>query len=159
MVIVVGEYVSLVTFRNVILLSLGCLFSGLTMAAPSCSFTLETLKKLEYFQYSSPIRVGQFLIDLKKAAKDRDFVYLASQIHYPFTTYHVGKVIKTYNNQSDVLSDSKNLFTPQVLQAIESQRCQDIFFRDQGVMIGDGQVWLTEYNSKELKIKAINATT
>jgi len=69
----------------------------------------------------------------------------------------------TYRDASSVERDFDSIFTPRVKQAIARQRADKLFVRDQGAMIGDGEVWFdfTCPNAScsppgPLRIRAIN---
>jgi hypothetical protein len=61
-------------------------------------------------------------------------------IRFPLRVNVNGKS-RVYRNAASVRADYDQVFTPQVRQAILSQKFNRLFGRDQGVMIGDGQVW------------------
>jgi len=46
-----------------------------------------------------------------------------------------------YRDTRSVRADYDRIFTPKVRKAILAQRFEQLFGRDQGVMIGDGEVW------------------
>ena len=48
---------------------------------------------------------------------------------------------RTYRDARSVERDFDRIFTPRVKQAIARQRAENLFVRDQGAMIGDGEVW------------------
>jgi hypothetical protein len=48
---------------------------------------------------------------------------------------------RLYRDAASVRADYDRIFTPHVRQAILGQKAKELFGRDQGVMIGSGQVW------------------
>ena len=62
------------------------------------------------------------------------------------------KVIKDIATLDKVFS---SVFTPKILSMISSQQLEKLFCRDQGVMLGNGEVWLTKRDEK-IGISAIN---
>jgi hypothetical protein len=48
---------------------------------------------------------------------------------------------RTYRDAASVRADYDRIFTPSVRQAILNQKFDRLFGRDQGLMIGDGQIW------------------
>ena len=92
---------------------------------------------------------------LKKAVATKDIPNISKTIIYPL---HVntgpGKGYEVKNERALNNSFSK-IFTPDVINAIETQKLNDLFCRDQGVMIGQGKVWINEFDGK-VGIFAIN---
>ena len=48
---------------------------------------------------------------------------------------------RTYRESASVERDFDRIFTPKVRRAIMAQRADRLFIRDEGAMIGDGEVW------------------
>jgi hypothetical protein len=46
-----------------------------------------------------------------------------------------------YRDAQSVERDYDRIFTPKVRRAILKQRATKLFLRDQGAMVGDGEVW------------------
>jgi hypothetical protein len=70
---------------------------------------------------------------------------------------------RTYEDRKSVEEDFDRIFTPNVKRAIIGQRSDQLFVRDQGAMIGDGEVWFDQTcpNSEcsppgPVRIKAVN---
>jgi hypothetical protein len=70
---------------------------------------------------------------------------------------------KTYRDQKSVEEDFDQIFSPRVKQAILNQRSDQLLVRDQGAMIGDGEVWFDQTcrNAEcsppgPVRIKAVN---
>ena len=62
-----------------------------------------------------------------------------------------------------VSRDFDRIFTPRVRRAILAQKAGELFVRDQGAMIGDGEVWFDQTCADSscsslgpVRIKAIN---
>ena len=49
------------------------------------------------------------------------------------------------------------VFTPEVKAAVSAAKADDLFARDQGVMIGNGEIWMNEIRGS-IKIIAVNHT-
>jgi hypothetical protein len=73
---------------------------------------------------------------------------VASVISYPFDK---GKI----KNEETFKSKYDLYFTVKVKKALQQQNFNQIFLNYQGVMIGNGEIWLNEIN-KSFKITAIN---
>lgn len=74
-----------------------------------------------------------FLAQLK-LAKDPDA--LVKQVIFPL------RVNGRLKNKQEVKKRFQEVFTPKVMKAIAEQEKETIFCRDQGVMLGDGEIWL-----------------
>lgn len=111
--------------------------------------TLDTL-----FGAHEPYR--QFLDSLKKAVAEDDRAQVAAMVAYPFHVRIDGKVV-TLRDQAGFVTDYDRIVTPKVKQAIAGQSYATLFANDQGVMIGDGEVWFSGVGSNAVvRITAIN---
>ena len=81
-----------------------------------------------------------FLNRLQNAVRSNDRNAVASMIAYPVRVNSNGKS-RSYSNRRALLADYDQVFTARVRSAILNQRFEQLFGRDQGVMIGDGAVW------------------
>lgn len=102
-----------------------------------------------------PKDAQNFLDRLKAAAKNKDHEALAALVRYPLAMHDKGKVIRTYRNRDALLQNFDAVFTPSVLKAIEAAKFETLFVRDQGAMIGNGEIWFDGRNGRVL-VKAIN---
>lgn len=104
----------------------------------------------------------RFLTQLQTAVRANDRSAVAGLISYPLRVNFAGQA-KYYRNARLVLADYERIFTPRVRSAVLAQRFEDLFGRDQGVMVGDGAVWFDHIcrNSScsppgPVRIRAIN---
>lgn len=112
--------------------------------------------KLRFHGFREPAEVRRLLAELRDAAQRGDKSALASAMHYPFTTYDRGSPVREYRTTADVLADYDAIFTLKVLDALRESDYESLFVRDQGAMVGRGEVWLLQYDDG-VRIKAINA--
>jgi hypothetical protein len=61
-------------------------------------------------------------------------------IAFPLTVNGAGRP-KTYRDRASVERDFDRIFTPRVKRAILAQEADQLLVRDQGAMIGEGEVW------------------
>jgi hypothetical protein len=115
----------------------------------------EVASRLGMVGIGIPNDARSFLDRLKAAAKNKDHGALASLVRYPLAMHDNGKVIKIYRTRTALLATFDAVFTPRVLQAIEAAKFETLFVRDQGAMIGDGEIWFDGRNGRVL-VKAIN---
>lgn len=107
--------------------------------------------------FREPDEVRRVVSELREAAAKTERRTLAEAIHYPFMTYAGGTPVGRYHTPAEVLADFDTLFPEYVLEALRDARYEDLFVRDQGAMIGRGQVWLGQFE-EGVRIKALNAT-
>lgn len=99
--------------------------------------------------------VKDFLAELRDAAIANDREAIVSLVQYPFTTYDTGTPLKTYEFPVDLLADFEQVVTQPVLDAMSQAQYASLFPNDEGVMIGNGEVWFGQFD-EGLKIQAIN---
>ena len=96
----------------------------------------------------------RLVLELRDAAKRGDKSTLLNAIHYPFKTYERGSPVREYLRPSDVLDDYDALFSATVLRALSEANYDQLFVRDWGAMIGNGEVWLFQFE-EGVRIKFI----
>jgi len=107
--------------------------------------------------FRDPSEVHRLVGELRSAATAGDKRALAAAVHYPFTTYSRGVAIRRYATPDEVLAAYDALFSEDVLAALRVAEYEELFVRDQGAAIGDGKVWLGQFD-EGVRIKAINAS-
>lgn len=86
---------------------------------------------------------GKFLPRLQGAIRSGDRRTVSSMIQYPLRVNAVGGA-RIYSDRKSVEMDFDRIFTPRVKSAILAQQPDRLFVRDQGAMIGDGEVWFDQ---------------
>ena len=88
-------------------------------------------------------RVAVVLRALKQAAKSMTPDPIEPYIEYPFTARSpAGNIV--IRSTKDLRRAFRRIFTDRVKAAILSQNLDDAFSNYQGVMVGNGEVWITE---------------
>ncbi len=103
-----------------------------------------------------PAIVKAFVLSLQSVVKNNDAAAFAKMISYPMKVHAEngpGLTVKTAKQAQEKYAEIVNA---KVKQAILSQNPDDLFANYQGLMIGDGEVWLTPNEHGELKILSIN---
>jgi hypothetical protein len=103
---------------------------------------------------TNPAQVTQFLVRLKQAVAADDHAAVAAMIKYPLTISSNGRDI-TYRNAAALSANYAWVFTPEVKAAVAAAKPDDLFVRDQGVMIGNGEIWMNEVGGS-MKIITVN---
>ena len=104
---------------------------------------------------SNPAHVTQFLARLKQVVAAGDSAAVAAMIHYPLHVYAPGRRPTIYHDVGTLRAGYARVFTPEVTAAIAAATPRNLFVHDQGVMIGNGQVWISEVYGA-VKIITIN---
>ena len=117
---------------------------------------------------SAPDRVvkdpsyAPFLTRLQAAVTADDRGAVIKLIAFPLRVNMNGRS-RLYADAGSVRADYDRIFTPRVAQAILGQRFDRLFGRDQGLMIGDGQIWFDHVCANSacsppgpVRIKAVN---
>jgi hypothetical protein len=105
---------------------------------------------------SNPAHVTLFLARLKQAVAADDHAAVAAMVRYPLTISSDGRSI-TYRNAAALSADYARVVTPEVKAAVAAAKPDNLFVRDQGVMIGNGEIWMNEVGGS-MKIITVNHT-
>jgi hypothetical protein len=84
-----------------------------------------------------------------------DHPTVAAMVKYPLTVYSSGGRPMTYRDAAALSANYARVFTPEVKAAVASAKADDLFARDQGVMIGNGEIWMNEIRGS-MKIITVN---
>ena len=101
----------------------------------------DTEDKLSYFRYGNIQELDKYLSYLKQKVKESPDLLL-EEIHYPFSLYEEGELMRIYTTKAEAKDEMKNILPPKVISAIQDQKVDNIDVDYQGIIIGEGQVWL-----------------
>jgi hypothetical protein len=104
---------------------------------------------------SNPAHVTQFVARLKQVVAADDRAAVAAMVNYPLTVNSSGGRSMTYRNAAALSASYERVFTPEVKAAVAAATADDLFSRDQGVMIGNGEIWMNELRGS-MKIITVN---
>lgn len=117
------------------------LFTGVGNAY---SATAQEVDRRLDFLFGSHQKYHDFLSDLQQAVAAKDQAKVATMIAYPLKVGLKGKVT-TWRTPAMLQKNYNSVFTPDLVHVISAQKYEELFARDQGVMIGDsGQLWFGE---------------
>ena len=88
----------------------------------------------------SPAEFRAFFNQLKQAVSASDKHALAKMMNYPLNVSAEGPSVRT---SSDFITHYDRIFTPHVISVVDKQTYGDLFVRDQGAAMGNGDVWFT----------------
>lgn len=86
---------------------------------------------------------AKFLPRLQGAIRSGDRRAVSGLIQYPLRVNAAGGT-RIYSDRKSVEEDFERIFTPRVKSAILAQNAGQLFVRDQGAMIGNGEVWFDQ---------------
>ena len=84
-----------------------------------------------------------FLSRLQAAVRANNRRSIMAMIDFPLRVNFAGGA-RQYRDAQSVERDFDRIFTPKVRRAVLSQRADRLFVRDQGAMVGDGELWFRE---------------
>lgn len=103
-----------------------------------------------------PADIPAFLAALQAAIASDNRAAVAAMVRYPLTTYNNGVATAEYADAGALLAVYDALFTPAVQAAIRSATPETLFTNADGVMIGNGEIWIDDSLTPPM-IKSINA--
>jgi hypothetical protein len=104
---------------------------------------------------SNPAHVAQFLDRLKQALATNDRAAIAGMVSYPLRVNSTAARPAVYRDAAALKGHYARIFTPDIKKAVAAAKPDNLFARDQGVMIGDGKIWMNEIGGA-IKIITVN---
>ena len=105
---------------------------------------------------------GKFLTALQSAVRSDNKHAMSGLVAYPLRVNTSGGP-RIYRDRKSLERDFEQIFTPKVREAILAEQAGRLFVRDQGAMIGNGEVWFDQTCSNDrcsppgpVRIKAVN---
>jgi len=136
--------------------------TGTLMRAPAMEKSRKAARAEDAFAPTAPDWVlkdrsyAAFLTSLQAAVRTNDKDAVIKLVAFPLRVNSNGRS-RLYRDAQSVRRDYGSIFTARVTRAILNQRFDRLFGRDQGLMIGDGQVWFDHVSpSGPVRIRAIN---
>jgi hypothetical protein len=78
---------------------------------------------------------------VKAAFRSGDIALLARIAHYPLTV--TGKVRRNIRNRDQLVAAKDKAMDPHIRGVVASSTFETVFVRDRGMMLGQGEVWIT----------------
>ena len=149
----------LTRFASLILIS-----SSLVWTVDGAAQTTPTdLDKSIDLSVGSHVKVERLLTDLQASVAKHNTAAVAALVHYPIKV-NPGKHPITIKNPKAFIKDYDRIITQDIAAAIYKQKYDALFVNSQGVMIGDGEVWITGFcldkncKNSDIKIGTIQDT-
>ncbi|QQE79866.1 LppP/LprE family lipoprotein [Alicyclobacillus sp. SO9] len=104
---------------------------------------------------SNPAAFVQGFNQLRSDVAQGDKTKVASFVSYPIRVTIDGK-LQTITNAQGFIQNYNLIMTHKVKSALLAQQVNKLSANDQGVMVGNGEVWLEQHSSSKCTIFAIN---
>ena len=104
---------------------------------------------------SDPAQVALFVARLKRAVAADDRAAIAGMVNYPLRVNSAAGRPTFYRNAAALSANYRRVFTPDIKEAVAATKTDDLFARDLGVMIGNGEIWMNEIDGS-IKIITVN---
>lgn len=101
-----------------------------------------------YSHYGTEESIENFMKRVKTAILTKDKQWLANNIHYPIKVHLEGTNEILIKGKNQLLENYDAIFYPAFVEKIKSLCTCNLFNNWQGIMLGDGQIWI-ESNSEE----------
>jgi hypothetical protein len=95
-----------------------------------------------------------FYANLRRAVAQNNKEAVAQRISYPLSIYSNSKK-RSILNKKQFIAEYDKIMTTEVKKALANQRLDELFIRDQGVMVGNGEIWMAILDNK-LGVYTIN---
>jgi copper homeostasis protein CutC len=149
----------LTRLASLILIS-GSLVSTVHGAAQT---TPTDLDKSIDLSVGSHVKVERLLTDLQASVAKHNVAAVAALVHYPIKV-NPGKHPITIKTPKAFIKDYDSIITHDISDVILKQKYEALFVNSQGVMLGDGEVWITSFcldkncKNSDIKIGTIQDT-
>ncbi len=138
--------------------------SSLVLTALGAAQTTPTdLDKSIDLSVGSHVKVERLLTDLQASVAKHNTAAVAALVHYPIKV-NPGKHPITIKSSKAFIKDYDNIITHDISDVILKQKYEALFVNSQGVMLGDGEVWITSFcldkncKNSDIKIGTIQDT-
>ena len=142
------------------------LISGLLLLPASGVAQTPTadLDKSIDLSVGSHVKVQQLLTNLQQSVAQHNPAAVAALVHYPIKV-NPGRRPMTIKSPKAFIKDYDRIITHDISDVILKQKYEALFVNSQGVMLGDGEVWITGFcqdkncRNSDIKIGTIQDTT
>jgi hypothetical protein len=111
----------------------------------------------------SHVKVEHLLTELQASVAKHNTAAVAALVHYPIKV-NPGKHPITIKSPKAFIKDYDSIITHDISDVILKQKYEALFVNSQGVMLGDGEVWITGFcldkncKNSDIKIGTIQDT-
>lgn len=121
----------------------------LPVRAPEVGFSRPTLAPTIEASYRDlgfdPLEAYYGYRRVKAAFRSSDVELLARVAHYSLTV--TGKAKRTIRNRDQLIGAKNTVMDPRIREVVTKSTFETVFVRDKGMMLGQGEVWITHDRS------------
>jgi hypothetical protein len=110
------------------------------------------------------VKVQHLLTDLQQSVASHNAAGVAALVHYPIKV-NPGKRPFVVKSPKAFIADYDRIITQDISEAILKQKYNALFVNSQGAMLGEGEVWITNFcldkgcTKSDIKISTIQSAT
>jgi hypothetical protein len=110
------------------------------------------------------VKVQHLLTDLQQSVASHNAAGVAALVHYPIKV-NPGKRPFVVKSPKAFVADYDRIITQDISEAILKQKYDALFVNSQGAMLGEGEVWITNFcldkgcTKSDIKISTIQSAT
>jgi hypothetical protein len=144
-----------------LILFAGALLSPTLVAAQTSTADLN--KSIDML-IGDHVRVQHLLTDLQQSVASHNATGVAALVHYPIKV-NPGKRPFVVKSPKAFIADYDRIITQDISEAILKQKYDALFVNSQGAMLGEGEVWITNFcldkgcTKSDIKISTIQSAT
>lgn len=127
---------------------------GTNTSTPAYVTSSDSKNPYEVAGIDDPTEFTTYFAKLQKAVKDNKPAKVADLISYPMNLNKDNKNYVIYN-KDEFLKKYDRIFTSLVREKLLAQKVDKVFVNYQGIMVGDGDLWIGKQNNK-LGVIAVN---
>jgi hypothetical protein len=115
---------------------------SLALATPALAQTADDVSAAIEMNFGDAQYFEMAFVSIQGAVAERDAAYLASWVAYPITINPGGGDAFVVETPEDFVARYDDIVTDEIYQAVTGQAYENLFVNSEGVMFGDGQLWI-----------------
>lgn len=116
------------------------LLVALLLASPAVAQESATMTRIDDI-LGDHAKYDPVIKDLQDGVRAQDAKLVAALVNYPITVTISGKQV-VIPTAADFAARYDEIITPDIAKAVVDQKYDNLFVNAQGIMFGDGQVWI-----------------
>ncbi|WP_037288558.1 hypothetical protein [Saccharibacillus sacchari] len=128
--------------------------SAAETSAKTAAQSTQKSNPYEVAGIDDPAAFHTFFVKLQQAVAKNDKKAVASMISYPLNVNTNGKTYK-FRTPARFIAKYDSIMTPEVKRTLGYAIEEDLFANWQGVMVGNGQLWISQFDGK-IAVYAVN---
>jgi hypothetical protein len=137
---------------------------SLLLATPALAATADDVSAAINQIFGDSREFERAFAGIQGAVVDHDPEFFASFVAYPITVMVDGEEM-TIEDSETFVENYDAIMTDDIVEAVSNQAYEDLFVNDEGVMFGDGQLWINgvcfddQCSGFDVKIVTIQSTS